>query len=99
MKVINSKVTFKRISKYSKLQLAVAKLFKLPLAHRYIMEAKFKISPMDILHMGQDLIDNCGNEWYVDGRNLATNEYIAKSGQSIHECEGNYFLTHVSVIE
>ncbi len=99
MKVITSEVKFEKVTKYSKLQQAVAKLFSLSLAHRYTMEAKFKLGPADKLQLQQDIIDNCGNEWYVVSRNPATNEYCAKSGLTVPEQEGSYFLTHVSVIE
>jgi len=100
MKVLSSKIKFEEVpSKNTKLQSAVAKLFKLKLEKRYVMEAHIRLDFEDKLSINDDLVDNFGKEWYVVSRNKSTNEYFIKSGESIHECNNEYFLTNISVIE
>jgi len=85
MKVLKNTVTFIPITKFSKLQSTVAKLFKLPIAQRYTMEARIKLGELDKLSFGQNVIDNCGNEWSVLTKKPDTNEYLLISGMTIHE--------------
>lgn len=93
MQVINPVVTFIPITKYNKLQLLAAKLFRINPAYRYTMEARLKLGPTDKLGIKQDVLDNFGVSWYVTARHTANNEYMLVSGETIHECDGNYLLT------
>lgn len=99
MKVLKNTVTFIPITKFTKLQSAVAKLFKLPLAQRYTMEARIKLEPNKTITFGQNVIDNCGNEWSVLTKKPDTNEYLLVSGTTIHECDSFYFLTDLELID
>lgn len=80
MQVINPMITFIPITKYNKLQLLIAKVFKIKPAYRYTMEARLKLGVTDKLSLKQDVVDNFAITWYVISRNTSVNEYMLVSG-------------------